>query len=55
MTYLQNKFENEKQKLLELSHKKKTARQREVELINKETEIIETARIKFGIDFESPE
>ena len=29
-------------------------RDREEELIEKETEIIETARIKYGIDFENP-
>ncbi len=43
------------EKLYHLSQKKKNARQREADLIGKESEIIETARIKYGIDFESPE
>ena len=54
MDYLTNKYEEEKNKLIQKSQKKKAVMQRMEELIAKETEIIETARIKYGIDFESP-
>lgn len=53
--YLNKKYEEERAKLLKLTQKKQLAQQREEEQINRETELIESARIKHGIDFESTE
>lgn len=36
---------------MSLSEKKKSAKMREMDLMNKETEIIEKAKEKYGIDF----
>jgi len=49
--YMQTKFENEQGKILQLSGKKKNAMNREDDLVEKETKIIERAKRKYNIDF----
>ena len=53
--YLRKKFEGEREKLLQLSMKKKEIKVQEAQLRERETEIIETAKDKHDIDFQDAE
>ena len=50
--YLKKKFEAEREKLLLLSNKKKSAKVQEAQLKEKETDIIENAKERHDIDFQ---
>ena len=53
--YTRKKFEGEKEKLIELNARKKEIKAKESAARHKETNMIESAKEKYGIDFEDVE
>ena len=54
-TYTRKKFEGEREKLIELNQRKKEIKAKEASVRQKETQMIEDAKEKYGIDFQDTE